>query len=102
MTQHFTATYRGGQLVPDEPVDLLEGQKFIVALTAEAQSAGVHDPQTDETVWDEPAAIEARLARFDAIEPIPMSDAEMAEWEAARAEMRRVTLEAVRKEMGLP
>jgi hypothetical protein len=51
---------------------------------------------------DDSAAIKERLARLDAVEPMQMSEAEFAEWQAARAEFRRVTLEAVRKEMGLP
>lgn len=94
MTQFHTATIRDGLLVPDEPVQLPEGQKAYFTLSADPQ-------QWPEDEDDSPEAIAARLARFDAIEPMQMTDEELAEWEAARAEMRRVTLEAVRKEMGL-
>jgi hypothetical protein len=100
MTQHFTATFRDGQLVPDEPVCLSEGQKVVFAFATDLES--VKSLDLEEAGWDDPAAIQARLARFDAMEPIQMSDAEIAEWEAARAEVRKVTLEAVRKEMELP
>ena len=94
MTQYHTATYRDGLLVPDEPVKLTEGQKVVYLLPTDL-------PPFPEDEDDSPEAIAARLARFDAMEPMHMTDEEMAEWEAARAEVRRVTLEAVRKEMGL-
>jgi hypothetical protein len=95
MTQFHSATIRDGLLVPDEPVQLQEGHKAYFTLGADPQ-------QLPEVEDDSPEAIAARLARFDAIEPMQMADEELAEWEAARAEIRRVTLEAVRKEMGLP
>lgn len=94
MTQYHTATIRDGLLVPDEHLQLTEGQKAYFTLAAAPQQF-----PADED--DSPEAIAARLARFDAIEPMQMTDEELAEWEAARTEIRRVTLEAVRKEMGL-
>ena len=102
MTQYLTATYRDGQLVPDTPIDLDEGQRVYIAMAPDPQSVRALDLRSEEAEWWDPAQIEARVARLQAIEPMQMTDAEIAEWEAALADVRRVTLEAVRKEMGLP
>jgi hypothetical protein len=51
-------------------------------------------PETEE-------GIAALLANLEAVEPLEFTPEEETEIAAARAEVRRVTLEAVRKKMGL-
>ena len=99
MTQILAAVYRDGHLVLETPVDWPEGQK--VYLTATVDPATLVAPGNSDEERDDPEAIQARLRAFDEIEPLQMTEAEFAEWETAREEFRRVSREAVRKEMGL-
>ena len=66
------ATIRNGSLVPHEPLDLPEGTEVEI-------SVSVSD---DERMSQ--AEIDRVLAAMDRMEPLQMSEAELAAWEADR------------------
>jgi len=89
-----TGTYHEGQVVLDSPVDWPDGARVNVATE---ETVGLSEADWPRT----PEELDALVARFAALEPLEITPEEEAEIAAARAEVRRVTIEAVRKKMGL-
>jgi hypothetical protein len=82
--------------VPDAPVDWPEGLRVsIQPCDPTENSLGM----TDEEQSDDPQQIADWLARFDALEPLETTAEEEAELMAFRAQVKRVTFEAVRRRM---
>jgi hypothetical protein len=93
--QSVVGTYENGQVNLDAPVEWEPGTRVRVVL--EEASLGIREedwPSTPEGIGD-------LLARMETLEPLELTPDEEAEIEAARADVRRVTLDAVRKQMGL-
>ncbi len=90
-----TGTYRQGQVQLDTPVDWQEGVR--VRVVREEEAVGMREEDWPTT----PEGIRELVARMEALEPLELTPEDEAEIEAARAEVKRVTLEAVRKQMGL-
>jgi hypothetical protein len=88
-------TYQRGHVLLDEPVNWPEGSRVVIA------PANKRKGLTEEEWPDTPEGIAALLANLDAVEPLEFTPEEEAEIAAAREEVRRMTIEAVRKQMGL-
>jgi hypothetical protein len=88
-------TFQGGHVLLDEPVNWPEGSRVMIARATKCKGLTEEEwPETKE-------GISALLANLDAIEPLEFSPEEEAEIAAAREEVRRVTIEAVKRQMGL-
>ena len=88
-------TYRGGHVDLDDPVDWAEGER--VAIHRGSSEWGM-----TEADWpDTPEARADLIARMKEIEPFELTPEEQAEIAAAREDVRKVTIDAVRKQMGL-
>lgn len=74
----ITATVRSGRIELDEPLDLPDGTKLMIDLP----NGAVETVATDES--PNPAEIARWLALMDRMEPLQMTDAELAAWEADR------------------
>jgi hypothetical protein len=91
-------TYRRGRIELDALVDWADGVRVeVAAVGPDGIVLGRRDVDWPET----PEEREAMLARLETIEPLQFTPEEEAEIAAARAEVRGVTLAAVRKKMGL-
>jgi hypothetical protein len=75
------ATWKHGQIVPDEPVDWPEGCRLRVQPDSLLQTNGM----SEEEQGDDPESIGRWIAEFDAIPPMQMTPEEEAEWQAARS-----------------
>ena len=85
-------TYREGQIILDSPVDWPEGSRVLVE-TADLE-VGLVEPE-----WPENAETRAiLLARMDDFEPLEFTPEEEKEIAAAREEVRKVTLDAVKRQ----
>ena len=93
-----TGTYRDGAIVLDTPVDWPEGARVtIIADGPRACASGLV-----EADWSDSLDARAeRLKRIDAIEPLVLTEQDEAEIKAARDGVRRTSIEAVRRQMGL-
>ena len=96
MTQFHTATFRDGKFVPDEPIQIPEGQKAFFALPSDSNATDPSDFRPEEIGWDDPAEVAAKIARMQAVEPLEMSDEEIRDWEAYRERVKQYTLEKMR------
>lgn len=67
------ATVRGGRIEVDEPIDLPDGTQLLIPIP---------NGDTDDGVG--PEEIARVLAAMDQMEPLNMTDAELAAWEADR------------------
>jgi len=88
-------TYQQGKVLLDVVVDWPDGTRVSVCEPDKPSSAHVEDRRVS------PQEIHERLARWDATEPLDITPEDEAEIEAAREEFRRVSLDAVRRRMGL-
>lgn len=95
MVQRASGTYRDGRIELDQPVDWVDGMRVVIE--SEEESWDVDCPDAPMT----PEEIEKRIAAIDAIEPLELTDAEVAEIDAARKQFGDYTIEAVKKQMGL-
>src|SRR5690348_7157500 len=74
------ATYRNGQIVPQEPVDWPDGTELFIEPLPHAESLGMREED-----WPtDPEGIARHLALMDQIEPLEMTPEEEAQWQAAR------------------
>ena len=73
------ATWKNGQVILEGPAIWPEGSRLVVS-----EAAG--DMQDDRE--ESPEAIAHWIAEFDAIEPLEMTAAEEADWQAARKAQR--------------
>jgi hypothetical protein len=74
------ATWKHGQIVPDEPVDWPEGCRLRVEPDGLSDTNGMSEVEQA----DDPESIARWIAEFDAIPPMRMTLEEEAEWQAAR------------------
>jgi hypothetical protein len=82
------AIWKNGQIVPTQPVDWPDGTALSVEPIGEPASH-----EADEDLWgDDPASIARRVAAYEALPPLQMSEAEEAEWQAARQEVKDYTI----------
>jgi hypothetical protein len=89
------ATYHEGQIELDSAVDWPEGVRL--AIYPATEPLGL-----DEATWeDTPDARAALLKKMDALEPLELTDDDRRLIDEARAESKRVTIEAVQQQMGL-
>jgi hypothetical protein len=86
---------RNGRVEFDKPIEWQSGTR--VRVTPEEEPFGIPEEDWPTTL----EGIQELLAKIDALEPLELTPEEEAEIEAARAEVRRVTLDAMRKQMGL-
>ena len=73
-----TATVRSGRIELDEPLDLPDGTRLVIDLPNGAVETAASDESSN------PAEIARRLELMDRMEPLHMTDAELAAWEADR------------------
>ncbi|MFI5455351.1 MAG: hypothetical protein ACHRXM_07845 [Isosphaerales bacterium] len=84
MMQKIHAVWKGGQILPTQPVDWPEGTALAVEPIEELL---VTDSEAD-LLSDDPASIARWLAWFDSLEPLNFTPEEEAAWQAARRERR--------------
>jgi hypothetical protein len=88
-------TYHDGRVELDAPVDWPEGARLAVFPASE--SIGL-----DEALWDDsPEARAALAARIDALDPLDLTEEDRRAIQQARDESKQVSVEAVRRQMGL-
>ena len=90
------ATWKGGQIVPREPVNWPEGCDLVVEpLPAPPSKIGI-----DESEWRDDAASRADWdAWIQTIEPLELTPEEGTHFARFDAEMRQYNIEAVRRQM---
>jgi hypothetical protein len=90
------ATWTNGRIVPGEPVDWPEGSELVV----EPVTTGGERVGLDEAEWrDDPPALADWDAWLRTVEPRVLTDEERAAFAAYEGEVRRRTLDAVRRRM---
>jgi hypothetical protein len=94
------ATWKNGQIVPDENVNWPEGRRLIVREEPLPEIVGM----TEEEQGDDPEAIAQWIAEFNAIPPLTMSAEDEAALDAWRRQLKDFNVEAVRRQMeeGIP
>ncbi len=80
------ATWKNGQIVPDEPVNWPEGCRLHIEPEALLKTNGM----SEEEQGDDPKSIARWIAEFDAIPPLQMTPQEEAEWRAARHDQKEL------------
>ena len=83
MTVH--AVWKNGSVVIDQPVDWPEGYQLEIRPASECEQ-----PNDNEST--DPEAIARWIAAFQEIPPLEMTEAEEAEWQAARRTQRELEL----------
>ena len=90
------ATWKGGQIVPREPVNWPEGCELVV----EPLPAGASKIGLDEAQWrDDPASRADWDAWIQTIDPLELTPEEAARFARFDEEMRQYNLDAVRRQM---
>ena len=84
----LTGTWKGGQIILDEPADWPEGCRVVVTLGKSPEVYGM----SEEEQSNDPEAIARWLAEFDAIPPWQMTAEEEAQWQAAREAVKDYTI----------
>jgi hypothetical protein len=82
------AIIRNGRIEVAEPIDLPDGTELTIPLPGRAEILGIRE----EDGSDNPEAIAAWLAWYDALEPLDFSSEERVAREAARREEKQVEL----------
>ena len=88
---------RNGVVVPSQALDVAEGTPAEIHI-AEEKSLGMREEDWPDT----PEGREALDAEWGAMEPLILTDEEIAANEAWRQSQKAFNIEAVRKQMGLP
>lgn len=81
-------TWKGGQIVLDDPADWPEGCRLLVEPVPVEEEIGLSEEEWPRT----PEAIAEWLKWFDSFEPVQMTPEEEAKWEAARQEVKEYTI----------
>jgi len=90
-----SGTYLDGRVVLDSQVNWPDGAR--VAVVPQSETIGMREED-----WPTDAAgIQRLVEEIGAFEPLEMTPEEEREWMEAREAVKQVTLEAVRKQMGL-
>lgn len=92
-----TGTYRNGRIELDQPVDWPEGKHVRVSEVADEEP----EFMTEETWPKTPEEIEEHIRQMKAVESVILTEKEKLEIAAWRDEIRRVSTEDVRRQMGL-
>jgi hypothetical protein len=82
------ATWKNGQIVPDEPVSWREGSRLVIREDVPAEIAFM----TEEEQGDDPASIQRWIEELRAIPPLPMSAEEEAKLHAWRQQVKEFNL----------
>ena len=90
------ATYREGRIILDEPVNWPDGSRL--AVFPAAAMTGLVESQWPDSEETRAAVVE----RIDAIQALELTEEDEAEIAASRQVVRQASIEAVRKQMGLP
>ena len=89
------ATWKNGQILPDEPVDWVEGSELLVEPVSQSDRIGLI-----ESEWrDDPESIAKWIAIVEKIEPLVWADGELEKYERYRQASRAFNIEAVRQQM---
>jgi hypothetical protein len=80
------AIVRSGRIEVIEPIDLPDGTELTIPIPDPSGSLEI--PNNDES----PEAIEAWIRWYDSLEPLELSPAERAAWDAARREQKQLEL----------
>lgn len=84
------AIWKNGRIIPEEPLDWPEGTSLSIQ-AVEIPSERECVPEAD-LMGNDPESIARWLAAYEALPTIPMTDAEEAEWKAARQSMKEYTI----------
>ena len=86
------AIWKDGQIIPTEPVDWPDGTALTIEPVEEPQSV---EPEGD-LLGSDPASIARWTAYYDALPRWRMTEAEEAEWRAARQDIKDYTVAKMR------
>jgi hypothetical protein len=89
------ATWKNGQIVPDEKVDWPDGCRLTIEVEPFAAITGM----TEDEQGDAPEAVAEWIAEFRAIPALIMSSEEEAGMLAWEQRMKEFNIEAVRRQM---
>ena len=89
------ATWKNGQILPDEPVDWAEGSELLVEPLRQSDRIGLIESE----YRDDPESIAKWIGIVEKIEPLVWADGEFEEYERYRQASRAFNIEAVRKQM---
>src|SRR5947207_915528 len=90
------ATWKNGQIVPDEPVDWPEGYRLLV----EPDTSQPPPAETsDEELSNSPEAIAAWLKWYDSLEPLIFTPEEEADLAAWRQKIKEYTVANMHKDV---
>jgi hypothetical protein len=92
------ATWRNGQIIPEEPANWPEGVKLLVS-QIDAPNGRVVRGMTEEEQGDTPEQIARWIADTDAIPALVLTQEEEQDLVAWREKTRQFNLEAVRRQM---
>ena len=84
------AIWKNGRIIPEEPLDWPEGTSLSIQ-AVEIPGEGESVPESD-LLGNDPESIARWLAAYEALPTSPMTDAEEAEWKAARQAMKEYTI----------
>ena len=93
----IAGTVQNGVVVPSRALDVADGTPAEIHVI-ERDQLGMREEDWPDT----PEGREALDAEWVALEPITLTDEEIAANEAWRQVMKKFNIEAVRKQMGLP
>jgi len=89
------ATWKNGQILPDEPVDWAEGSELLVEPLGLSDRIGL----VESECRDDPESIAKWIAIVEKIEPLVWANGELEEYEQHYQASRAFNIEAVRKQM---
>jgi hypothetical protein len=94
------ATWKNGQIIPDDPVPWREGCRLVIREDLPADI----EFMTEEEQGDDPESIQHWIDELRAIPPLPMTPEEEADLRKWRQKVKEFNLAAVRRQMekGLP
>jgi len=85
------AIWKDGRIIPAQPIDWPDGTPLTVE-PLEAPQDG--EPEVD-LLGNDPASIARWIAEYNALPPLQMTEAEEAEWRAARRAMKEHNMTAM-------
>lgn len=87
------AIWKDGRIIPTQPVDWPEGTTLNVEPVEELAEA-----ESDEGLYgNDPESIARRIAAYEALPRFQMTEAEEAEWLAAREDVKNYTIAKMNK-----
>ena len=82
------AIWKDGRIIPTQPVDWPDG----TTLTVEPIEAAREGECEGDMFGNDPASIARWMSAYNALHPLRMTEAEEAEWQAARRDMKAHTV----------